>query len=200
MQTVMKAAQYLLLLANSFAEYCEISALKLRRLFILFRIKELVMWWDKRITDDVMLRRVMPRTVASIITKTLNYILFGMRGCGKGFWSWSKHVPHPVYVWQWTQRSLIVGEKVNAARKRLQKVTLMVQLESQEIDKIITFCIGEPWMSGQNIIATQLQTRLSQSSSSLKCWCQRSRREDLVKHRDHKQNAKIGEEKQRIKW
>lgn len=37
MQTVMKAAQYLLHLANSFAEYCEISALKLRRLFILFK-------------------------------------------------------------------------------------------------------------------------------------------------------------------
>lgn len=31
MQTVMKAAQYLLHLANSFAEYCEISPLKLGR-------------------------------------------------------------------------------------------------------------------------------------------------------------------------
>lgn len=44
MQTVMKAAPYLLHLANSFAEYCEISALKLRRLFILFRIKGLLIW------------------------------------------------------------------------------------------------------------------------------------------------------------
>lgn len=91
------------------------------RLFILFRIKGLVIGWDERITDDVMLWRVMPRTVASIITKRLNYILLGMHGCGKGFWSWGKHVPHPVYVWQWTQHSLIVGDKGQQCTQKYTK-------------------------------------------------------------------------------
>lgn len=59
MQTVMKAAQYLLHLANSFAEYCEISPLKLGRPFFLSQLKGLVVWLDAQNmtwnTDDILI-------------------------------------------------------------------------------------------------------------------------------------------------
>lgn len=61
MQTVMKAVHYLLHLANSFADYCEISTLKLGRPFFKKKshLKRLVLQLDKHdmiwITYDLLI-------------------------------------------------------------------------------------------------------------------------------------------------